>query len=53
MLLAEICMIYFDFRDFENRVFDKNEQRYISEYALLEYLARNWAVYLRHARIED
>ena len=54
LLLAEICMIYLEFRDFENRVlFDENEQTHISDYALFEYSARYWAAHLRHARIED
>ena len=39
-ILADVCMIYLKFRDLE-------------DYVLLDYSAKNWAVHLRHAGIED
>ena len=53
-LLAEICTIYLDFRNFEYQCpSDQNKQTYLNNFAFLEYSAENWAAHLRHAYIEN
>ena len=53
-ILAEICTIYLDFRDFEGQVLPKPEKRRrLDDHIFFEYSARNWAAHLRYAGIED
>ena len=53
-LLAEICTIYLEFRDFEDEVpSGPINKEYLTEHVFLQYSASNWVAHLRLACIED
>ena len=53
-IVAKICTVYLDFRDFEDQVLlEQNKQGHLDGHIFLEYSARNWAAHLCHACIED